>query len=83
MACPKELLVASATTTAGAQHLHQSFSSGITGVTTTTDCCITTAELLLFLRPLVSRRVALTMSLAAHGLNVAVDRQASSAYDNS
>ena len=52
----------------------------VVGATTTTDCCTTTADLLLFLRPLVSRRVGLTISPAAHGPNVAVDRQAKSAY---
>ena len=53
----------------------------VAGATTTTDCCTTsTADLLLLLRPLVSRRVGLTISPAAHGPNVAVERQAKSAY---
>ena len=65
---PTEVLVAGATTTTA---------------TVTTDWCTTsTADLLLLLRPLIiSRRVGLTISLAAHGPNVAVDRQAKSAYD--
>ena len=41
------------------------------------------ADLLLYLRPLVSRRVGLTISPAEHGPNIAVDRQAKSAYDYS
>ena len=54
------------------------------GATTTTDCCTTsTGYLLLFLRPLISRRVGLTISPAAHGRNVAVDGQAKLAYDYS
>ena len=56
----------------------------VAGATTTTGCCkISTEDLLLLLRPLISRMVDLTISPAAHGPNVAVDRQAKSAYDYS
>ena len=48
------------------QHAQQAKELLVAGATTTTDCCTTsTADILLLLRPVISRRVGLTISPAA------------------